>query len=311
MQVDDTLFTGTSEFLAQEESQAHRFPTKPYSTIDAEPVQFNGTFLSKTGRGFLCSQSAYIADIKESATGSLAERFASLRGKIAYATNQTCPVQSCRLNMLSQIPASKATDADMKRLQDLLLELKDSRHDGLLFQCLDLDTLELRVYTDASFANNPDLSSQLGWCIYAVDGTGQCNLLHWSSRKCRRVVKSTFAAELFALIQGYDNGLAVKHSLSAILGRDVELSVFIDSKGVWDSVVSLKSLTEKRLLIDIACLRQSYSTGELRSFSCIDTTCNPADAFTKAAPCPAFQKIQRAARIDHPVLFSLAHGQLR
>ena len=67
---------------------------------------------------------------------------------------------------------------------------------------------------------------------------------------------------------------------------------------------------EDELLIDIACLRQSYTTGELRSFYCIDTSCNPADAFTKNAPCPALSEIERAGVIKHKVLFSLAHGQL-
>lgn len=85
---------------------------------------------------------------------------------------------------------------------------------------------------------------QLGWCIYAIDSNGRCNLLSWFSRKCRRVVKSTFAAELFALIQGYNAGLVLRHSMSAILGRDVHMTVYIDSKGVWDAIITLKSLTE-------------------------------------------------------------------
>ena len=310
MQVDDTLLAGTKKFLEIEEQHAHRFPTKPSTVIDSKPVQFNGTFLSRSSHGFLSSQVSYIEGITELETGSLAEKFASLRGKIAYATNQTCPVQTCRLNMLSQIPAKDATMADLKKLRRILKELRSGDSTGLLFQKLDLSTVELRVYTDASFANNADLSSQLGWCIFAVDATGRCNLLHWSSRKCRRVVKSTFAAELFALVQGYDNGMALKHSISAILGRDVQIAIYIDSKGVWDAVVSLRSLTEKRLLIDIACLRQSFGTGELKSFYCIDTALNPADAFTKERPCPAFQEVLDSGRLRHPVLISLAHGRL-
>lgn len=173
-------------------------------------------------------------------------------------------MKSYRLNMLAQVPASDDTGADMKRLRSLLCEIIASGADVITFQKMDMSTTELRVYTDASFANNRDLSSQLGWCIYAMDAAGRCNLLHWSSRKCRRVFKSTFAAELFALIQGYDNVLDLKHSMSALFGRDVQMSVYIDSKGVWDSVIPLKRLTENRLPIDIACLRQNYSTGELR-----------------------------------------------
>lgn len=102
--------------------------------------------------------------------------------------------------------------------------------------------------------------------------------------------------------------------MSIIFERDVQMSVFSDSKGVWGSVVSLKSLKEKWLLIYITCHRQSYSTGELRSFYCIDTSYNPADASTKGvlayAPCPALFLIQATGRIAHKVLFSLAYEQL-
>lgn len=64
--------------------------------------------------------------------------------------------------MLSQIPSADATEADMTRLRDLLRELKADNSNGLTFQKLDLATTELRVNTDAIFANNKDLSSQLG-----------------------------------------------------------------------------------------------------------------------------------------------------
>lgn len=220
MQVDDTLFTGTSSLLANEEAQARRFPTKPFSVIRRDTVHFNGTFLSATRKGLKASQSSYMPAISEPTTGSVSERFDSLRGKIAYSTDQTCHMQSCRLNILAQIPAAEATDEGMTRRITLLSELQAPADDGRNFERIDLGTFDLRLDTGASFANNKDLSSRLGRCINAVEGTGRCNLLHWSGRKCRRVVKSTFAAELFALIQVYDNGLALRHSMSAILGRD-------------------------------------------------------------------------------------------
>lgn len=56
MQVDDTLFTGTSSYLANEKVNAHRFPTKPYSADSTNTVHFNGTFLSNTAPGFHASQ---------------------------------------------------------------------------------------------------------------------------------------------------------------------------------------------------------------------------------------------------------------
>lgn len=120
----------------------------------------------------------------------------------------------------------------MIRLRALMCELKAHNADDMTFKSLDLETVELRVCTDARFANNNVLPSSLEWCFYAADGTGRFNLLLWSSRKCRRVIKSTLSAELFALNQGHDTGLALRHSPFAWLGRDVKISVFIYSKGV-------------------------------------------------------------------------------
>lgn len=56
MQVDDTMFTGTSEFLLKEESHAYRFSTKPFSKFSSEPIQFNGSFPSKSDNGYQASQ---------------------------------------------------------------------------------------------------------------------------------------------------------------------------------------------------------------------------------------------------------------
>lgn len=93
MQAGDTLFTGTSLFLNNEESNAQRFPTKPLSKIGPVPVQFKGIHLSKTPEGFQASQSGYVEAIFDLDTGTLVENFVSLRGNIAYAKNQTFPLQ--------------------------------------------------------------------------------------------------------------------------------------------------------------------------------------------------------------------------
>lgn len=56
MQIDDTLFTGISSFLAGEEAQAYRFPIKTYFAVDQVPVQFKGSFLFKTNANLKASQ---------------------------------------------------------------------------------------------------------------------------------------------------------------------------------------------------------------------------------------------------------------
>jgi hypothetical protein len=86
----------------------------------------------------------------------------------------------------------------------------------LHFTALELEPVELRVYTDASFANNTDLSPHLGSTIFMVDKKSKCSLIHWSSRKARRVTRTTMAAELFAFLHGIDIGVALQDLVSEI-----------------------------------------------------------------------------------------------
>jgi hypothetical protein len=49
---------------------------------------------------------------------------------------------------------------------------------GLKFVKLDINTLQLVVFADASFANNKDLSSQIGYVIVLTDVTSQANIVY-------------------------------------------------------------------------------------------------------------------------------------
>jgi hypothetical protein len=44
---------------------------------------------------------------------------------------------------------------------------------------LDKESLRLIVFTDASFAGNQDLSSQIGYVLVLADGSGRANTIHW------------------------------------------------------------------------------------------------------------------------------------
>jgi hypothetical protein len=82
---------------------------------------------------------------------------------------------------------------------------------------LDMSSLSLLVFTDASFANNKDLSSQIGFVIVLIDQNQSANILHWSSIKCKRVTRSVLASELYALAYGFDIGAAIKSTIQRIL----------------------------------------------------------------------------------------------
>ena len=43
---------------------------------------------------------------------------------------------------------------------------------------LDQDTLQLVVFMDSSYANNKDMSLQIGYVICLVDDTSKANIIH-------------------------------------------------------------------------------------------------------------------------------------
>lgn len=82
---------------------------------------------------------------------------------------------------------------------------------------LDHDTLHLPVYTDGSFTDNEDMSTQVGYIILMCDANKNCNVIHFSSHKSRRVVRSVLGGEAYAFADGVDYGLAVKKDLKDML----------------------------------------------------------------------------------------------
>ena len=143
------------------------------------------------------------------------------------------------------------------------------------------------MYTNASHANNTDLSSQIGYVITLADNTNKANVIHWSSVKCKRVTRSVLASELYALAHGFDMSFAMKSTIDAIMGKAIPMVICTDSKSLFDCITKLGTTQEKRLMIDILCLREAYERREIAELRWIRGNSNPADAMTKLKACDA------------------------
>lgn len=108
--------------------------------------------------------------------------------------------------------------------------------EGLDFVKLDLDTTRLVLITDASFANARDMKSQIRYLILIVDAYNNCNIVRFGSNLCKRVARSVMAAQLFALVLGFDYAFMVKYLLADMSERDFSLEVLVDWKTVFDIV---------------------------------------------------------------------------
>jgi hypothetical protein len=88
-------------------------------------------------------------------------------------------------------------------------------------------------------------------------------------------------SELYALAHGFDMTMALKSTINAILGREIPTIVCTDSKSLFECITKLGTTQEKRLMIDILCLREAYERREITEFRWIAGDSNPADSMTK------------------------------
>jgi hypothetical protein len=103
----------------------------------------------------------------------------------------------------------------------------------------------------------------MGALLVVADAQGNANILHWVSIKCKRVTRSVLASELLAMVHGFDSAFCVKATLDLVLNTDVPLVICTDSKSLYDCLVKLGTTQEKRLMIDVMCIREAYERREI------------------------------------------------
>ncbi len=146
------------------------------------------------------------------------------------------------------------------------------------------------IFIDAAFANTLDLHSQIDYVICLTNDV-HINLIHWSSIKCKRVIKSALATKLYAMINDFDVEAIIKSIIERMLHISLSLILLTDSKFLYDCLVKLNTIAEKKLMIDLMCLRQSYKRRKIAEIRWINEDNNLADAITKSKFCNALIKL--------------------
>ena len=197
-----------------------------------------------------------------------------------------------------RVTISKTGTKSCEGIEQIHTCVQGTASKGLEFVPLDLNTVHVCTFIDASFARNPDYSSQLGYIICLADASGACNIVHYASKKCKRVTRSVLAAELYAMVLGYDYSYVIHKCLCHILARKVSLKLLTDSRCLFDALTTLNQTKEKRLLIDISMLRQDYENRSTSEVLWIPGSENPAGGLTKPGKCNALLRLMNENRIE-------------
>ncbi|KAI0997669.1 hypothetical protein K3495_g10521 [Podosphaera aphanis] len=73
--------------------------------------------------------------------------------------------------------------------------------------------------------------------------------------------------------------------------EEIPIVVCTDSLSLYECMVKLDTTKEKRLMIDIMAIRQSYEQRKLSEIRWFNGCDNPADSMTKANPSRALQQL--------------------
>jgi hypothetical protein len=127
-------------------------------------------------------------------------------------------------------------------------------------------------------------------------------VINYSSTKCKRVTRVVLASELYSMVAGVDTAISLSITFARICQQlgiaNFPVVVYIDSFSLYECLVKLGTTKEKRLMIDIMALRQSYERRELAEIRWIEGDSNPADAMTKATPNRALELMVSTNRLD-------------
>ena len=74
-----------------------------------------------------------------------------------------------------------------------------------------------------------------------------------------------------------------------------------DSKSIFDNITKLSCVADKRLMMDISALLQSYSSGEITNIGYLLSEFNLADGLTKKTKSKILDKVLRTGKMDHEV----------
>lgn len=296
MHVDDYLWGGSNNFVNLVISKlCSKFMIGQQSS---EVFKYIGLEIKQDKKGITLSQNEYMKTVQpiqisagranqkaDPCNEPEIKKFRSLVGQINWLSTQSRPDVSYDALELS-CNMSQAKVENIIQANKCLKKMSMSESFMSFPNLGDLQKVQLVTLSDASHANLPDgFSSAGGFIIFLVGENGKSCPLAWEAKKIRRVVKSTLAAETLAVSDAVDVGYYLGRMLSEILFGVYDENVipivsYVDNYSLFENVNSTKNVSEKRLRIDLASLKQLIQEGHV-NLKWIESSRQLADCLTK------------------------------
>lgn len=296
--VDDILRAGTFEFRNFCLKTNQRFEMAPNNEL---PCVFAGFSIERDAYGtVILNQRDYIYALKILPEDATYRDFTSMRMKLAWLSHSRpdCLFEISQLTQVTKEHFAEEPRAIVRRTNKLI---RFAKTNDVSLRFIQLRPLALKIFgfSDASFAGNRDLTSQLGYVVFIGDSIDRVIPLIFKSYKARRVTRSVLGAELIAFSDMFDVSYTLRCELEHLCGGDtVPVQLFTDNKTLFDVVSKGSRTSEKRLMLDIACTREGFKKMEINDIGLIRSVDNIADGLTKVMSQAKLQTVLKSGSLD-------------
>ena len=91
--------------------------------------------------------------------------------------------------------------------------------------------------------------------------------MHYSNIKSKRVTRSVLALKVYGIVRGVNIAIAINTTIKIVTNQLrlplTPIIICTDSYLLYKCLIKLRTTKEKRLIIDIIAIRQSYKRREL------------------------------------------------
>ena len=283
--VDDLLGGGTPEMDAVLTELRKKLPFGDYRTFT---IRYTGIEIRQnpTTYAIEIGQEAYIDGLKPVSTKELGKASTPLKdpsilrqcaGQLAWAAGATRPDQAFLASYLQGVQ-SQGTVAHVEMYNKALREMKERKLVLRFPSNIPIDQWRILCISDAGWKKRANGDSQGGFLLCLTNPKMLAReqapvwLIDWASKKLKRAIRSSVAAETLAGQNGLDSieflQALILETLKGVTPRefreitpDEPSCLVIDSKGFYDACnkTSGSSTTsaEERLQIDYAIARES------------------------------------------------------
>ena len=158
---------------------------------------------------------------------------------------------------------SNATVADILFINKVIKLIK-STPSSISIPKLDLRSLSITVFADASFNNLRDGGSQGGYIIFLNDNNKSVVPLSRNSTRLWRVAHSTLAAETLAMSTACDSAIFLSNLTEELTKspKQTNITVLTDNQSLFETLKTKKASLDCCLRLEISASREMCNNGE-------------------------------------------------